>query len=114
VSNLALSLDALSPASEAPPFRMPVAGRQLLWNQVRLYREIVYLARNPDNNTGGCWARNQYFIVKRKFNCSDATLRRWLETLVECGWIRRVVRGPNRLLIPDCGPCPYPLFLPAF
>lgn len=91
-------------------FRLPDVGAKLLWQLMRLYRDICHLS---DNDEGHCFAHNQYFVDKYNRGhdnhrtkdgtfapASEPTIRRWVSLLVEHGWIGSEVSGPNRRLWP--------------
>ena len=73
-----------------------------LWRIARLYRDIVFLTRLPNNDRGGCWAGNPWFA--KKYKCDVSTVRRWMAILADHGWIRLEIKGPSRLAVPIADP----------
>lgn len=99
-----------TPASAVLPFRPlgALISERLQWRLIWLYRQIAYKCNNL---RGYCWAGTEYFVDEwrrlrsdqiRKgkepspIQCSAATIRRWIEMLVQYGWIRVEISGPNR------------------
>lgn len=97
----------------------------LLGRLVAFYQRIVFLSRLSDSvRRGGVFASNAYFRGKvtrkatgdspapRGFH--EATYRRWIAILSGAGWLRSVVAGPTRLLIPIATPEQIVGLLPDF
>lgn len=93
-------------------FSIPQVSERLLWRLVRLFRDITWLSRLPQNERGGAFAGNAWF--SKKYKCDARTVARWMATLEAHGWIKRVLSGPNRVAVPIVCPRVIAQFCPRF
>jgi hypothetical protein len=100
---------ALPPAADLPAFCVPDVSPLILGRLIRLYKDVLW---RSFNHRGGCWARRHKW--RQLYGASADTIRRWLVLLEQCGWIRRVVSGPNRLIIPLVSPHQVAAVLPQY
>lgn len=87
---------AIIPATVRYDVRLPMGAKLL-------YGEITALC----NARGFCWAENKYFA--RLYSADERTIRRWIENLVDYGYvIRNYIRGDKGNIEERCLSIPEP------
>jgi hypothetical protein len=90
-------------------FCIPDVSPLILGRLIRLYKDVCWRSLNE---RGACWARRHKW--RQLYGVSPDTIRRWLAILEQCGWIRRIVSGPNRLIVPLVSPHQVAAVLPEY